>query len=173
MRLHQFSNSCHVLVFVLGTMKSYLRLGSEIYSDLMLAASVGNLCHLELDLQPFTGVDPLGRVQFKINLPMNLPAFYEWGVTSLLIRIPTDARGNRDHLCESASVVDIAPLQYGDEPFSTSFYARNHPGLRVHPILRESLFARFWYPDDMASFHSWIVAFCLQGADTRCGECAP
>ena len=45
-------------------MKSYLRLGTEVYSDLMLAASVGNLCHLDLDLQPFTGVDPLGRVRF-------------------------------------------------------------------------------------------------------------
>ena len=95
-------------------MKSYLRLGTEVYSDLMLAASVGNLCHLELDLQPFTGVDPFGRVQFKINLPMNLPAYYEWGVTSLSICIPTDARGNRDRLCESASVVDIAPLLQHD-----------------------------------------------------------
>lgn len=146
-------------------MKTPVRLGAEVYADLTLAMSVGNLCHYGLQLSPFTGVDACGRVRFEIGLNMKLPAFVDWGVTHLSINVPPNVVGNRADLGEAACVVELAPLQYGGEPFTTSFYVKKRPGARVHPMLQHDQVVRFFYPYNMAGFHEWIVVFCLHGVD--------
>tara|TARA_X000001036_G_scaffold400754_1_gene405339 strand:+ start:479 stop:931 length:453 start_codon:yes stop_codon:yes gene_type:complete len=146
-------------------MKTHLRLASEVYADLTLATSVGNLCHYGLELSPFPeGPDAHGYVRYQIALNMYLPAYTHWGVTHLSICVPPGVAGNRLHLGESASVVEVAPLQYGGELFTASFYVKQGPGVHVgHPMIADRHCMRFPYPRGMATFHEWIVSFCLQG----------
>jgi hypothetical protein len=146
-------------------MKTPVRLGAEVYADLTVAMSAGTLCHYGLELSPFTGTDACGRVRFEIGLNMHLPAFVDWGATHLSICVPQNIAGNRAERGEEACVVELAPLQYGGEPFTTSFYVKQQPSTRVHPMLQHDQVVRFLYPYEIAVFHEWILAFCLFGLD--------
>ena len=147
-------------------MKSLLQLGTEVYADLALATDIGNLQHLGLELEPFTGADALGRVRFLVKLPMSAPAFCEWGAQTFSVIVPWDAMGNRAHYGESASVVEIAPLRYGGALFDSPYFVeeKGESGF-VHPMLRDDQVKRFRYPQQMRNFHEWIVAFCAKGRD--------
>ena len=147
-------------------MKTSLQLVTEVYADLALATDMGHLQHLGLEMQPFTGLDASGRPRFVVNLPMSAPAFCAWGAQTFSIIVPWDAMGNRTHLGESTSVVEIAPLRYGGALFDSPYFVeeRGEGGL-VHPMLRGDQIKRFGYPQQMANFHRWIVEFCNKGRD--------
>jgi len=69
---------------------------------------------------------------------MSAPAFSEWGAQTFSIIVPWDAMGNRTHLGESASVVEIAPMRYGNTLFDSPYFAEEKgKGGFVHPMLRD------------------------------------
>ena len=140
-------------------MKTLEKLTMEVYADLVLATTVGHLSHLELDLHPFTGLDEFKRPRFKMDIPMRMPAFQEYGAQTFSIMVPWDAAGNRVDRGESASVVEIAPLRYGGALFdSPSEHLKD--GV-THPMLCGDQIERFRYPAQMLAFHSWIITFCV------------
>ena len=146
-----------------GSQKSHLRLATEVYADLALATTVGNLCHLNLDLQAFTGLDAFGRARITAKIAMHLPAYCTYGATKLSILVPSDAAENYPHHGETrARVVEIAPLQYGGELFTSPFFATKTNSV-THPMLQGDQVVRFDYTTQMADFHEWIITFCLTG----------
>ena len=140
-------------------MKTFLQLLGEVYADLTIATDIGHLQHLELALPPFPGLNAYGDARFLVHIPMKAPAFYAWGAQTFSIVIPMYATGNRTHLGESASVVEIAPLRYGGALFDSPSDELGDAGF-VHPMLRGDQVVRFSYPAQMANFHRWIIAFC-------------
>lgn len=138
--------------------KTLERLTLEVYADLALATTMGSLAHMQLQLQPFTGRDERNHVRFRMHIPMHQPAFQDYGAHCFSIVVPWDLADNR----ESANVVEIAPLRYGDVLFESPYFAEEKgAGGVVHPMLRGDQVERFRYPMQMRAFHEWIVQFCL------------
>lgn len=137
--------------------KTLEQLTFDVYADLALATTVGPLVNLQLQLQPFDGRDERNHARFRMHIPMNLPAFQDYGAYCFSIVVPWDIADNR----ESANVVEIAPLRYGDVLFESPYFAEEKgTGGVVHPMLRGDQVERFRYPMQMRAFHEWIVRFC-------------
>lgn len=136
-----------------------LQLATQVYADLTLATQRGNLRHLKLELCPFTGLlDVYGRARFTVAIPMKAPAFSVWGAQTLSVVVPSNDTGG------SANVVEIAPLRYGGELFTSPHFAEEGGDAgTVHPMLRGDQVVSFVYPKHVSDFHEWILTFCVLG----------
>ena len=142
-------------------MQAQLVLANKVHFDLERATTSGTLRHLDLEVQPFAGLDKFGRARMIVKLATHLPAYCLYGATKLSILFPVAAIDNNLYAGKNrARVVEIAPLRWNGELFTGAFFATNDTLL--HPMLLHDQVVRFDYPAEMASLQEWVRAFCLE-----------